>query len=349
MGNADTDKPSIGRLGSMRRKAVNMSPESLIKTGYLHPGQTLPLVVEPAADDVNLISWAASNQEWIQRQLLDHGGILFRGFGITTPQELEAFISASSNAELLEYTYRSTPRSQVSGNIYTSTEYPADQSIPMHNEMSYARSWPLKIWFCCVLAAQQGGETPIADSRKVLAAIDPAIRAAFAERQVMYVRNYGQGLDLSWESVFQTSDKQAVEDFCRQAGIEFAWLAGNRLRTRQVCQGVATYPITGEQVWFNQAHLFHVTSLLPEVRAALLAQFDETELPRNTYYGDGVPIEPEVLDHIRAAFDSATISFPWQAGDVVLLDNMLVAHSRAPFAGPRKVIVGMAEQYEVEP
>jgi len=49
--------------------------------------------------------------------------------------EFEQFIQAISG-ELIEYSYRSTPRSQVSGNIYTSTEYPADQSIPLHNEMA---------------------------------------------------------------------------------------------------------------------------------------------------------------------------------------------------------------------
>src|SRR3712207_3290248 len=178
------------------------------------------------------------NREMIERLLLTHGGILFRNFDITTVDAFEQFIGVLSPA-LLDYTYRSTPRSQVSGKIYTSTEYPADQSIPMHNEMAYTRSWPMKIGFFCVKVAEHGGETPIADSRKVYARIDPAIRQRFAEKQVMYVRNYGKGIDLPWEEVFQTTDRAAVEEFCRNAGIEFEWKGEDRLRTTQVCQGVA--------------------------------------------------------------------------------------------------------------
>ncbi len=132
----------------------------------------------------------------------------------------------------------------------------------------------------------------MADSRRVFERISPATRSRFADKKVMYVRNYGEGIDLPWEEVFQTTDKSAVEEYCRSHNIAFEWKGDNRLKTSQVCQGVATHPVTGEMVWFNQAHLFHVSSLLPSVREVLLREFTEEELPRNTYYGDGSPIEP---------------------------------------------------------
>ena len=201
----------------------------------------------------------------------------------------------------------------------------------------------MTIGFYCITAAKQGGETPIADSRKVFHRLDPKLREQFIQQQVMYVRNYGDGLDLPWQKVFQTNNKAVVEAYCRQVGIEVEWKDRHHLRTRQICQAVATHPQTGESVWFNQAHLFHVSNLQPDVRDRLLAEFDQADLPRNTYYGDGSPIETAVLDEIRQVYQQETVTFPWQNGDILILDNMLAAHGRTPFVGPRRVVVGMAE------
>jgi len=195
--------------------------------------------------------------------------------------------------------------------------------------------------FFCVQPAVQGGETPLADSRKVFTRIDPAVRERFSERQVSYVRNYGEGLDLSWENVFQTDDRAEVEAFCRQNGIEFEWKSAERLRTVQCCQSVARHPQTGEFVWFNQAHLFHVSSLEAEVRDLLLTSSEEP--PRNAYFGDGSAISDADLESVRAVYEAETIAFLWQKGDVLIVDNMLVAHGRRPFSGPRKIVVGMGQ------
>lgn len=313
-------------------------------TGHLPGGGPLPLVVRPAVKDVNLADWAAANRESVAAQLLAHGGLLFRSFNLRGVAEFERLVKAVSG-KLLEYTYRSTPRSQVSGNIYTSTEYPAEHSIPLHNEMSYAREWPLKIWFFCRKTAEAGGETPIADSGRVFDRIAPEIRERFESKGVMYVRNYGRGLDLPWQQVFNTESRPAVEEFCRSAGIEFEWQGGDRLRTKQRCQGVAAHPLTGRRVWFNQAHLFHVSSLERGVRDSLLKEFGEEELPRNAFYGDGSSIEPDALEQIREAYRLEEVVFPWQEQDILMLDNMLVAHGRTPYAGSRSVVVGMAEPF----
>lgn len=331
-------------IKSFKRKRINLSQEQLIKTDFFQPKQHLPLLVEPLVDGIDLATWATSNLEWIETQILKYGGILFRNFNIDKINGLEHFIQIISG-KLIEYSYRSTPRSQVSGKIYTSTEYPAEQSIPLHNEMAYSRSWPMKIWFSCVEAAAKGGETPIADSRKVFQRINPKIKEKFIEKKVMYVRNYGQGLDLKWENVFQTTDKSEVENYCRNAGIEFEWKDEKNLRTRQVCQAVAAHPKISEMVWFNQAHLFHISSLKPEVRESLLSMIDEKELPRNALYGDGSKIESSVIEEIQEIYQQEAILFPWKEGDILMLDNMLVAHGRQPFVGKRKVVVGMAEPF----
>jgi alpha-ketoglutarate-dependent taurine dioxygenase len=203
----------------------------------------------------------------------------------------------------------------------------------------------MKLAFQCVQAAQQGGETPLADMLRVTRRMGEERMERFTRLGVLYVRNYGQPLDLPWQTVFQTQDRAEVERYCREHGLEAQWLSGGRLRTRQVCQGTAVHPVTGERVWFNQAHLFHITSLDPKTREALLELFREDELPRQTYLGDGTPLAPEELDAIREAFTQEEVAFPWQAGDVLLVDNMQVAHGRRPFSGPRKVLVAMADPH----
>jgi alpha-ketoglutarate-dependent taurine dioxygenase len=335
------------RAGSVGRVPIRIAEPKIVKSSLL-PDLRLPLVVEPAVSGVGVAQWAEDNRSWIDGQLRKFGAILFRGFPIDSLDEFQKLIVSTAEGDLLEYSYASTPRSVVRGGIYTSTEYPADQVIPLHNEMSYARNWPLKAWFYCDQPAEDGGETPLADSRRVFQGIPAEIRGRFTEKGVLYVRNYGGSLDLDWRKVFGTPHKTEVEDYCRRAGIEFEWRGGDRLRTRQRCQAIATHPRTNDTVWFNQAHLFHISSLDPAARALLLSEFAEADVPRNAYYGDASPIEAEVLDKIRDVYHRETQRFIWRRADVLMLDNMLVAHGRAPFRGPRRILVGLAEPFTRE-
>ena len=318
--------------------------KSLIRTEYFDGGGTLPLVVKPAVEGVNLVDWAAHNREFIETSCRRDGAVLFRNFHVNTAEDLERLIQAISG-KTMEYRERSSPRSAVSENVYTSTDYPAEQSIFPHNEHSYAKNLPMKLYFACLLPAPQGGQTPIADTRKIFRRIPQAIRERFLEKKWMYVRNFGDGFGLPWQTVFRTAEKAEVERYCRDAGIEYEWRDGDRLRTRQVRPAAARHPRTGEMVWFNHATFFHVSTLPRPIRDAFLAEFKVEDLPNNTYYGDGSEIEPSVLDELRAAYLENLTTFDWERGDVIILDNMLAAHARQPFVGPRKIIFGMAEPF----
>ena len=307
-------------------------------------GSDLPVVMSPAAAGVPIAHALGVRAGAIDQALVDQGGVLFRGYAVAGTEAFRGFARGFGHP-LVSYEFGSTPRSQLADGVYSSTEYPAHQHIPLHNEQSYARDWPMKIWFHCQIAAAQGGETPIADSRRVYQRVDAGIRRRFSERGLLYVRNYGNGLDVPWRRVFDTNDPAVVEAYCAAHAIAHEWTEDGELRTRQVAQAVARHPRTRDDVWFNQAHLFHLSALEPAVRDALLAAVDPDQLPRNVYYGDGSAIEDSVLDEIRAVYAELQVVFPWQAGDVVMLDNMLVAHGRTPFTGARKVIVAMAEPH----
>jgi alpha-ketoglutarate-dependent taurine dioxygenase len=311
------------------------------RVSYLDSDTLLPVVVN-AVEKQSLAAYRDGIEQMMNAHLSTIGGLLFRGFPIESAADFEAFVRMIS-PDLAAYEFGSTPRSQVHNQIYTSTEYPPHQHIPLHNEQAYTTEWPMKIWFYCAQASLEGGYTPIADSRDVYRHIPVRIRERFIEKGVMYVRNYGNGLDVPWTKVFNTTDRGMVEQFCRAAGIVYEWKRDGELRTRQVCQAVAVHPRTKETVWFNQAHLFHVSNLEPFVREALLAVVNEADLPRQACYGDGTPIETAVLDEIRDVYQCHAVRFPWEEGDVLMLDNMLVAHGRTPFKGPRKILVAMAE------
>jgi alpha-ketoglutarate-dependent taurine dioxygenase len=335
----------LKQIGSFGRKAVSFSAEELVQVSPLEQGRLLPLLVRPRVPGVNLIEWVRAERSYVDSLLLKHGAILFRGFGIHTLTDFELLMSAVSE-ELLEYSYQSTPRTNLSKYVYTSTEYHPELTIPQHSEMSYAADWPMKIWFFCMEPSPEGGSTPLADCRRVYERIDPAARARFAEKEILYVRNYGSGLDLSWEKVFQTTDRDAVDAYCRENGVECDWRGDDRLRTQERHQAVARHPRTNEMVWFNQAHLFHVSNVNSEIRENLLDTLSEDELPRNAYLGDGSTIDAADLQSVREAYEQETVSFEWQKSDVLLVDNMLVAHGRTPYRGSRKVVVGMAESFK---
>jgi alpha-ketoglutarate-dependent taurine dioxygenase len=305
----------------------------------------LPLVVEPAASPLDHaldpVAWAAENRDYLASRIHRHGAVLLRGFPIADPPHFEATVRAASS-DPLPYRERSSPRSQVSGNVYTSTDHPADQTIHLHNEQSYNLTFPLMICFFCVTPAAEGGATPLADCRRVYRRIDPEVRRRLEARDYLYVRNFWGMFGLPWEVAFQTSERAEVEAYCAANDIGFEWV-GDRLRTKQRRPVSALHPHSGEPSWFNHLTFFHLSTLPAAVRDMMLSSFPTADLPNNTYYGDGEPIEPEVLDHLRGLYGEETVSFPWRQGDALLVDNLSVAHGRQPFSGERKVVVAMAE------
>lgn len=317
-----------------------VGPGNGLSVQALLPDSALPLLVEPAQPGAGNF---AALHALANHCLHESGALLLRGFGVLGEQAFQALVRSFGHP-LLNYEFGSTPRKAIEQGVYTSTEYPAHQVIPLHNEQSYTLQWPMKIWFHCIQPSAEGGETPIADSRRIFQQLDPALRQRFESKRLMYVRNYGNGLDLPWEQAFNSADRAVAEAYCRANQIAFEWKDDGELRTRQVCQASARHPVTQDWVWFNQAHLFHVSNLPAAVRESLLAVVDDPlDLPRNVYYGDGSELEESALAEIRGVLEQCTVRFPWQQGDVLMLDNMLVAHGRASFKGPRQVIVAMAE------
>lgn len=332
------------KRGAIKTKGFDLTHQALVEEAFLRPDVALPLVIRPLVDGVDLSGWIRTNYEEVQRKLLKYGGMLFRGFDLRNSVDFDGVVS-NIPIELMYYMEGATPRTELGGKIYTSTEFPSDQAIALHNELCYVTTWPMKIWFFCADPAEIGGETPIGDVRKVLKRLRPETRRKFDEKSWMLVRNFSDQMGLPWQRSYRVSTRENAESYFRAARIESEWKDGERLKTRQVRPCVATHPFTGEQVWFNHVAFWHASSLEPKLREMLLEDLGEEGLPFSTYYGDGSRIEDEVIDELREAYRQETVAFQWQRGDLLMLDNMLVAHGRFPFKGPRVVLTAMGEPY----
>ncbi len=333
-----TEKATHPALKGFRRKAHDLSELTLVNTRVLGDGEHLPLVMEPSMNNLDLAEWAATSRALIESKLLEHGAILFRGFNLHTVADFERV--AMALCPTLYGEYGDLPREGE--RVYGSTPYPADQSILFHSESSHLPQWPMRQFFFSMIAAERGGETPLLDNREIYQKLDPKLRSRFAEKGLIYVRNFA-GFDVSWQDFFRTTERAQVENKCREAGMECEWTGGDNLRVRQRSRAVAKHPTTGEMVFFNQIQLHHVSSMDEKTRDSLRALFKEEDLPRNVYYGDNTPIEDDVVAEITELSWKTAKKTPWLAGDMIMLDNMLTAHARMPFSGPRKIVVAMGE------
>jgi alpha-ketoglutarate-dependent taurine dioxygenase len=310
--------------------------------------ESFPLTVDAAAQQTNRLSdfWGVQ-QDRTDALLLDHGAILFKGFHVDTAEKFDAFMGSLPLA-LGNYVDGNSPRTKVSSAVYTSTEYPAELSISLHNELSYSDVWPARLYFCCVVAAATGGSTTIADSRRILDVLSRDIIERFEQKGVMYVRNLqggdGLGVGKSWQETFETTSRLELESHCRLRNIKYEWGLDGAVRLIQIRPALAQHPRSGAKVWFNQADQFHPSTNPPEVYEALMELYENSplDMPQYSCFGDGTPIPDDILARIRATMAQQEVAFTWEPGDLMVIDNMLSAHGRSPYTGARKVLVSMS-------
>jgi alpha-ketoglutarate-dependent taurine dioxygenase len=314
-----------------------------VKAGAAFP-KGLPLVVVGRPDELPLSQWVERNRTVLNAMLEANGAVLLRGFGAVDPQEFGHVAETASDAgRLMDYVENTSPRTSVSGNVKTSTDYPPDRRILLHNEHSYSRFFPRRLFFACAVAASEGGRTMLADCRRVLSRIDKRLVARFESRGWMYVRNFRDSFGPRWQDVFQTDSPDAVSKYCADADIECDWRGDRALSTRQIRAAVIRHPVTAEPAWFNHIAFWHVTSLEPAIREVVLSELSEDDYPNQTFYGDGSSIEPGDIEQILGAYEAEAVGISWQAGDVMIIDNILAAHGRETFAPPRRVLFAMSD------
>ncbi|GGU87545.1 protein AmbC [Streptomyces filipinensis] len=287
-------------------------------------------------------SWAAEHREALRALVTEHGALVVRGLGLRDPDTVGA-VFARLAGELMTEREAFAPREAHGPGLYSSTPWPANQPMCMHHELSYPLQVPGLMLFACLTAPEQDGATAVADAEEVLRALPTGLTERFEREGWLLTRSYNDEIGASLAESFGTADRAGIERYCRANAIDFTWLADGSLRTEQRRSAVVRHPVTGRRCWFNQIAFLNEWTLAPEVREYLVDLYGPDGLPFNTRYGDGSPIGEDVVQLLNSTYEAHTRRAPWQAGDLLLVDNIRTAHSREPFTGERQVLVGMGE------
>ena len=301
-------------------------------------------IIQAPSSTTELTGWIGDNMDAVKQDISETGLVLFRGFDTRDAATLKKTLALFDAEPMMDARW-SSPRSSVGEGAFTSTEFPADQWIVLHSEMSYARTWPRLLMFQCTDAADTGGATTIADMKEVSDALGADLVEEFHEREVIYRRNFRTGVDIPWQHAFGTEDKDEVAVLAEKNGLEIDWQADGTLKVDQQAQGAIDSPVG--TLWFNQAHLFHPLQLPEATRQALVAAFGEDGLPRTAVFGDGEPIPDATIKRILQVLEEKTRNIDWQNGDLSIIDNMRWMHGRAPFTGSRRVLAAMGQPQTV--
>ena len=291
------------------------------------------------------ISWYYQHKPDIEQTLRTKGAIKFKGISIAYVETFQKIVDGIST-RFMNYIDGSSPRTKLSDKVYTSTEYDKTQRITMHNELSYSAKWPNKLFFSCLLPAETGGETLLADSREILQKMNKEIVDDIRNRGITYIRNLhgGVGIGASWQKTFETDDPAKVEEYCREYAMGFEWTENETLRLKQPSKGIIRHRDTNEEVWFNQVDQFHPYQLGEKMYNAMMEIYDSPEeFPMYVSFGDGTPISEDIIKEILDTIESLTVAPAWERNELLIVDNELMSHGRNPFTGERKVLVAMSE------
>ncbi|MFI6468598.1 TauD/TfdA family dioxygenase [Streptomyces sp. NPDC050528] len=298
-------------------------------------------ITSGSAGTRDLAGWLADlGPDRLTSLLVSQKALVFRDFGVT-PESVDTVFDRLV-PDRLPYVHGNSPRTRVGRNLYTSTEYPPQFTISMHNELSYAHRWPARLAFYCEKAAASGGATPVLDGELWLDSLDPEIREAFADG-ILYIQNLhdGFGFGKSWQDTFETDDRKAVEEFLARSEAEWEW-SHDGIRIVQHRAVTTKHPVTGASVWFNQADQWHPAGLGDKAASDLYDILEPDEFPQYVTFADGTPIPDSYVEQIQQRGLRNAVDVDWRAGDVLLIDNVLAAHGRRPFEGTRRVLVAMA-------
>jgi alpha-ketoglutarate-dependent taurine dioxygenase len=286
--------------------------------------------------------WAAGHRDALRAAVAEHGCVLVRGLGLSDAAGAGAVFGRLADS-LMNEMEAFAPRQPLAPGVYSATPWPPQQQMCMHHELSYRLEFPGLLLFACLSPAVSGGGTAVADAAAMLSALPADLVQRFEREGWILDRTYGEDFGASCEESFGTGDRGAIESYCRANDIEFTWQPDGELRTRQRRSAVVRHPLTGQRCWFNQIGFLSEWTMDPEVREYLIDLYGEDGLPFTTRFGNGDPVTEDIVQLLNETYEANSSRVSWQAGDLLLVDNIRTAHSREPYEGPREILAGLAD------
>ncbi|MCE5316904.1 MAG: TauD/TfdA family dioxygenase [Parachlamydia sp.] len=338
--------------------ATHFNPSTMPEWEYQFLNQEkMPIVLQsktPQQSLKPLLEWAKANQIEIMRLIAAHGALLLRGFSINNADDFAEVVNAILGTSAMDYIGGEGSRTKIRQGVYTSTEAPPQFHIPLHHELSCTDHPPSYISFFCDIAPSVGtGQTILGQTEAVTEAVKkhPELWQAL-QRTFRYTsRHPSEGSFFSsvnkthktWQSSFQTTQKDEVEKICRAKGFEFKWLSGDWIEVTRIVPGVKR--INDVFHFYSQAHLYHSN---PRIRngwgyhiLANLLYIQPSSRQYDITFEDGSQVPQEFIYQIYDILEANTIKFDWQIHDALLIDNRMGLHGRVPYKGERRILTVM--------
>ncbi|TQD73735.1 hypothetical protein C1H46_040733 [Malus baccata] len=135
-----------------------------------------------------------------------------------------------------------------------------------------------------------------------------------------------------WKSTFLTKDKSIAEQRAAKLGMKLEWLDDGVKSIMRPIPAIKYNSTTQRKIWFN----------------SMVAAYTRWKEARNdpvkaVTFGDGSPLPADIIHDCLKVLEEESVAFPWSRGDVLVLDNLAVLHSRKSFTPPRRVLSSLCK------
>lgn len=279
-----------------------------------------------AEQDVPALTGAPA-PDTVLTAVAEHGAVLLRG-----DWRHDAYV-ALGDALMTALPYQGgfhDERDVIDGDPTTTTVTRGTRGMPLHREASYAPGSPDLLMFRCERPAADGGATTLCDGLALLAALPDAVRAAF------------EGLALRWESVLPTpvwqrmcgtTDPAAAERMLRQWEPYLRPWESIHIDVDEAAMTVGFGTRCTPPTRFGGVPAFCNSLFISRPQAD---EYHDRRLRVRSGTGAPVPDELVAVAADRAA--RLTVAVPWQAGDVLVVDNSRYLHGRQAFTDTGRAV-----------
>lgn len=226
-----------------------------------------------------------------------------------------------------------TARRALTRELRATDAYPPHLWLLPHNEVLYQHELPQRLLFFSPTACV--GRTFVHSAARLQMLVReraPALLDALKEHGFLIEMGFldendpakAQNYFRSWQDRFETTEREVAEARCRAATLQFddCWWRGPTLMTR-----IRVPAFHGDTLLFPRIALDG-----PSIQNGF----------RRYPLGNGVELTDDEVNVLLHAFLDTREGLHWDAGDLLLVDNLRYGHSREPCSGARDIGVAMA-------